>query len=75
MTLTVSDNGVGIKKEQMKKLFQKFFRGRDGETYVAKGFGLGLAFVKKIVTMHKGRIKVESLPGKGSHFIIELPMQ
>jgi two-component system phosphate regulon sensor histidine kinase PhoR len=75
MILSVSDNGVGIEKKQIKKLFQKFFRGRDGETYVAKGFGLGLSFVKKIVAAHKGKIKVESIPGKGSTFIIELPLQ
>jgi two-component system phosphate regulon sensor histidine kinase PhoR len=75
MILSVSDNGVGIEKKQISKLFRKFFRGQVGETYVAKGFGLGLSFVKKIVTAHKGRIKVESMPGKGSNFIIELPLQ
>jgi two-component system phosphate regulon sensor histidine kinase PhoR len=73
--LSVSDNGAGIEKKQMGKLFQKFFRGQVGETYVAKGFGLGLSFVKRIVKAHKGKIGVESVPGKGSKFIIELPVQ
>ncbi|HKB45673.1 MAG TPA: HAMP domain-containing sensor histidine kinase, partial [Chitinophagaceae bacterium] len=73
--LSVRDNGIGIEKSQIKKLFNKFFRVRKGDTYTSKGFGLGLSFVKKIVTAHKGKIKVESMPGKGSNFIVELPFQ
>jgi len=75
MVLSVKDNGIGIEKKQIKNVFKKFFRIRKGETYASKGFGLGLSFVKKIVTAHAGKIKVESEPGKGSNFTIELPLQ
>jgi two-component system phosphate regulon sensor histidine kinase PhoR len=71
--ISVKDNGIGIGKNQMKKLFMKFYRIRNNEEYVAKGFGIGLTIVKKIVTAHKGKIHVESAPGKGSTFTIEMP--
>lgn len=71
---SVSDNGIGIEKKQIKKIFRKFFRLRQGDTYAAKGFGIGLSFVKKIVAAHGGRIKIESTPGKGSDFTVELPI-
>jgi two-component system, OmpR family, phosphate regulon sensor histidine kinase PhoR len=73
VVLSVRDNGMGIEKKQVKKIFRKFFRIRQGDTYAAKGFGIGLSFVKKIVAAHNGKIKIESIPGKGSLFIIELP--
>jgi two-component system phosphate regulon sensor histidine kinase PhoR len=75
MTLSVIDNGIGIEKKQIRKVFKKFFRIRKEDTYASKGFGLGLSFVRKIVTAHGGKIKVESKPGKGSNFTIELPVQ
>ena len=70
----VIDNGIGIPPEYHEKIFQAFFRinPRDGN---AAGEGLGLAIVHRIVTLHNGRIWVESEPGKGSTFIIELPKQ
>jgi two-component system phosphate regulon sensor histidine kinase PhoR len=74
MLLSVKDNGIGIEKSQVKNLFKKFFRVRQGDTYTSKGFGLGLSFVKKIVMAHGGKIKVMSMPGEGSTFIIELPV-
>jgi two-component system phosphate regulon sensor histidine kinase PhoR len=74
MIVSVKDNGVGIEKKQIKKIFKKFFRVRKDDTYTSKGFGLGLSFVKKIVAAHGGKIKVESEPGKGSNFTIELPL-
>ena len=74
MILSVKDNGMGIEKKQIKKVFNKFFRIRKEDTYTSKGFGLGLAFVKKIVTAHGGKIKVESEPGKGSNFAVDLPI-
>ena len=75
LQLGVSDNGIGIEEKELKKLFRKFYRiNTGGDTYVAKGFGLGLAFVKKIVTAHGGKIRVESAPGKGSTFLVDLPL-
>lgn len=70
---SVEDNGIGIEKHQLNKIFKKFFRARNGETYAAKGFGIGLSFVKRIVTAHNGKIRVSSAPGQGSVFTIELP--
>jgi two-component system phosphate regulon sensor histidine kinase PhoR len=75
MILSVTDNGIGIEKKQVKKVFKKFFRIHKEDTYTSKGFGIGLSFVKKIVTAHGGKIKVESEPGKGSNFTIELPLE
>jgi two-component system phosphate regulon sensor histidine kinase PhoR len=72
--LSVKDNGIGIEAGQIKNLFKKFFRIRKEDTYTTKGFGIGLAFVKKIVMVHGGKIKVESTPAKGSAFTIELPV-
>ena len=73
--LSVKDNGVGIDKKQIKKVFKKFYRIRKEDTYVSKGFGLGLAFVRNIIQAHNGKIKVESEPGKGSTFTVELPVK
>jgi two-component system, OmpR family, phosphate regulon sensor histidine kinase PhoR len=75
MILSVKDNGIGIEKKQIKKIFKKFFRIQKEDTYTSKGFGLGLSFVKKIVTAHSGKIKAESEPGKGSTFTIDLPLE
>lgn len=74
IVLAVTDNGQGIEKKQIKKLFRKFYRIRKDDTYSAKGFGIGLAFVKNIVNAHRGKISVQSEPGKGSTFRVELPV-
>jgi len=73
--LSIQDNGVGIEPKELKNIFKKFFRLQNGEIYPAKGFGIGLSFVKKIVKAHGGLIKVMSSPGRGSNFIIELPVE
>ncbi|HEU0063727.1 MAG TPA: HAMP domain-containing sensor histidine kinase [Flavisolibacter sp.] len=74
LILTVKDNGKGIEKKYHDKIFQKFFRIPTGDQVPARGFGLGLAFVKRIVTAHSGKIKVESEPSIGSNFIVTLPI-
>lgn len=75
VSFSIKDNGIGIEQKQLKRIFRKFFRIQSGEIYVAKGFGIGLSFVQKIVKAHNGTITVSSIPGSGSNFIIDLPVQ
>jgi two-component system phosphate regulon sensor histidine kinase PhoR len=71
--LNIKDNGIGIDKEQQKKLFDKFYRVSTGNIHNVKGFGLGLYYVKNICDAHGWNIHVESTIGQGSTFIITIP--
>lgn len=72
--IAISDNGPGIAQKDLKRIFRKYYRVKNGDVHKVKGYGLGLAYVQKIIRMHRGAISVESELGKGTIFTISLKL-
>jgi len=74
LRISITDNGIGIKKENQKNIFKKHFRISSGDLYTVKGYGLGLYYVKKMINLHRGKILLESKLNEGTKITVVLPI-
>lgn len=74
LLIMISDNGVGINNKEKQLIFKKYYRVSNSNVHKIKGYGLGLTYVKEVVKKHKGKVRIDSEPGKGTTFIVSIPL-